>query len=131
MNKDGKNQMKEKELDLVAQDDTPDRAERRAQKAAEKKAEEKAAKAEKAWKKEKGKLRKTLTSSKFKHSGLATVFSCVFVAVVILVNVLFGMLVDRIPALSFDLTADQVNSLSEDAKKVADSVKEDVSIYII
>ena len=51
MNKDGKNQMKEKELDLVAQDDTPDRAERRAQKAAEKKAEEKAAKAEKAWKK--------------------------------------------------------------------------------
>ena len=49
MNKDGKNQMKEKELDLVAQDDTPDRAERRAQKAAEKKAEEKAAKAEKAW----------------------------------------------------------------------------------
>ena len=103
----------------------------KAQKAAAKKAEKKAEKAKKAQKSEKGKLRKKLTSSKFKHSGMATVFSCIFVAVVILFNVMFGLLVERFPALSFDLTSDQVNTLSEDAKKVADGVKEDVTIYII
>ena len=64
MNKTDKNQDSKKELDLVAKDETPDRAERKAQKAAAKKAEKKAEKAKKAKKSEKGKLRKKLTSSK-------------------------------------------------------------------
>lgn len=131
MNKTDKNQDSKKELDLVAKDETPDRAERKAQKAAAKKAEKKSEKAKKAKKSEKGKLRKKLTSSKFKHSGMATAFSCIFVAVVILFNVMFGLLVERFPALSFDLTSEQVNTLSEDAKEVAANVKEDVTIYII
>lgn len=62
---------------------------------------------------------------------MATAFSCIFVAVVILFNVMFGLLVERFPALSFDLTSEQVNTLSEDAKEVAANVKEDVTIYII
>ena len=41
MNKTDKNQDSKKELDLVAKDETPDRAERKAQKAAAKKAEKK------------------------------------------------------------------------------------------
>ena len=48
MNKNDKNQDSQKELDLVAKDETPDRAERKAQKAAAKKAEKKAEKAKSA-----------------------------------------------------------------------------------
>ena len=76
-------------------------------------------------------LKKTLKSRKFQRGGIATAFTAVFIVVVILVNVVVSLLSDRFPSMNIDLTANQVNTLSEEALDVAKEVQYDTNIYII
>lgn len=98
----------------------------------EKKAEEsKPAKDKKARKKGDSNVKKVLKSRRFKRGGMATVFTAVFVVVVILINVVVSLLSERFPSMNIDLTANQVNTLSDAALEVAKEVENDTTIYIL
>jgi ABC-2 type transport system permease protein len=70
-------------------------------------------------------------TEKFKHGTMATVFFVVFVALLIVLNVVVSVLTDRFPSMNIDMTAAGLNTLSEDAVNVAKNASLDTTIYII
>lgn len=76
-------------------------------------------------------LGKGLRSNKFKRGGMAALMSVVFIAIVVVVNVLVGILTQRFPSLNIDLTAKKLNTLSDQALETAQKVDEDTTIYLI
>lgn len=82
-------------------------------------------------KKEKVSLKKALTSEKFKHGSAATALTVIFIAAVVLVNVIVGILGERFPSMNIDMTKNSDNSLSEDAAEVVDTVDEKTEILIM
>lgn len=81
--------------------------------------------------KKKSSLGKLLRSNRFKRGGMATLMSVVFIAIVVVVNILVGALTERFPSMNIDLTAQKLNSLSDQAMKVAQGVEQDTAIYLI
>ncbi|MCI8386819.1 MAG: GldG family protein [Acutalibacter sp.] len=69
--------------------------------------------------------------NKFKRGGMATVMTVVFIAVVVVLNLLVSLLSERFPSMNIDLTAQKMNTLSEQALEVAGKVEEDTTIYLI
>lgn len=69
-------------------------------------------------------------SEKFKHGSTATAFTAGFIAVVILVNVLMGILSDRYPSINLDVTKSGNNTLSAEAVQVVDRVKIPATITV-
>lgn len=82
-------------------------------------------------KKEKVSLKKAMSSEKFKHGSMATALTAVFIAAVVLVNVLVGILGERFPSINYDMSQNSENSLSEAAIEVVDSVDEPTEILIM
>ena len=70
-------------------------------------------------------------SSRFRHGSVATAFSVGFIAVVVLLNVLVGILGDRFPSINLDLTKAGSNTLSEESLKVVDGVKIPTNVYVL
>lgn len=70
-------------------------------------------------------------SEKFKRGGLATVFTVVFIAIIIVLNVVFSVLTDRYPSMNIDLTKEKLNTLSENALTVVDNLDKKIEIFII
>ncbi len=110
-------------------------ADKKAEASSEEKVEEEKApknkKEKKAHKKGDSNIKKVLKSRQFKRGGMATVFTAVFVVVVILINVVVSLLSERFPSMNIDLTANQVNTLSDAALEVAKEVEEETTIYIL
>ena len=76
------------------------------------------------------KSKKFFHSARFKHGGMATAFTAGFIVVVILINVIVSQLGTRFPSINIDLTANSLNTLSEDAIEVVDSVELPTTITI-
>ncbi|WP_283609695.1 GldG family protein [Faecalispora anaeroviscerum] len=74
---------------------------------------------------------KVLSSQKMRRRGISTVFTAVFLAVIILLNVIVSMLSTRFPSINLDLSAQKTNSLTEDSIKVVDAVKLPTTITIL
>lgn len=72
-----------------------------------------------------------LKSNKFKHGTMATVFTLVFIAIIIALNIVVSALADRFPSMNMDLTAEGLNSLSETAVEAANKVQTDTEICIV
>lgn len=72
-----------------------------------------------------------LSSQKLRRRGISTVFTAVFLAAVILLNVVVSMLSSRFPSINLDLSAQKTNSLTQDALKVVDAVKLPTTITIL
>lgn len=70
-------------------------------------------------------------SSRFKRGGMATLMSVVFIAIVVVVNILVGVLTQRFPSMDIDMTAQKLNSLSDQALEIAGQVDQDTVIYLI
>ena len=70
-------------------------------------------------------------SSRFRHGSVSTAFTAVFLAVIVLVNVLVGILGERFPSVNLDLTQGKSNSLTEEGAKAVDSVKIPTEIYVL
>ena len=77
------------------------------------------------------KKKKPFNWNKFKRGGVATALSVVFIAIVVALNLLVSALTDRFPSLDIDLTAQKVNSLSDQALEIAKNVDREVTIYLI
>lgn len=81
--------------------------------------------------KKKGSVGNFFRSNKFKRGGMATLMSVVFIAIVVVVNVLVSALSNRFPSMNVDLTAEKLNSLSDQALEIAKGVQNDTDIYLI
>lgn len=79
----------------------------------------------------KGKKPSFFSGSKFKRGGMATALTVVFIAIVVVVNVLVSVLADRFPSMNVDLTAKKMNTLSEQALEVAGKVENKTEIFLI
>ncbi len=76
-------------------------------------------------------MMKFLKSNKMKQGAIATAFTAVFIVVVIIINILFTILTDRFPSMNLDLTAQGLNTLSEDSIEVAEGVTKPTEIIFI
>ena len=70
-------------------------------------------------------------SNKFKRGGMATLMTVVFIAIVVALNVVVSALTQRFPSMDIDMTAQGLNTLSDQAVEVAQSVDQDTTIYLI
>ena len=69
-------------------------------------------------------------SRRLKHGTLATVMTIVFVAAVVLVNVIATILLDKFP-LSLDLTKDQSFQMADDSKEFLKNLDTEVRIHVL
>lgn len=70
-------------------------------------------------------------SGRLKRSGMATMMTVVFIAIVVVLNLLVSILSDRFPSMNIDLTAQGMNTLSEQALEIAKGVTQPTEIYLI
>ncbi len=70
------------------------------------------------------------TNRKLRLGATATAITVVVAAVIVLINVVFGILADRFPW-TLDLTADQTYSLSEESRAVAEALSAEVAITVL
>lgn len=87
--------------------------------------------AEKKEKKQKQPGKKLFNMNKVKRGGVTTLMTVVFIAIVIVLNVVVSALTQRFPSMDIDLTAEGLNTLSDQALDVAKSVDEETTIYLI
>lgn len=71
-----------------------------------------------------------LKSQKFRRGSISTAFTAGFIAVVVLLNILVGILGQKFPSMNIDLTQTGTNSLSAQSEKVIDSVKIPTTVTI-
>ena len=69
-------------------------------------------------------------SRRFKHGTLATVITVVFIAAVVLVNIIATILLDKFP-LNIDLTKEQSMSMAEDSKDFLKKLDKEVKIHVL
>ena len=67
---------------------------------------------------------------RFKHGSLATVMTIGMVAVVVLVNIIFGMLADRFP-MDVDLTSDKIFEVSDQTVNYLKDLKQEVTVTVL
>ncbi|MDO4944664.1 MAG: GldG family protein [Ruminococcus sp.] len=77
----------------------------------------------------KDKKEKKFNGKKLKHGTMATVFTCVFLALLVLVNVVTTMLFDRYP-ITIDLTSEKIYSVSDESEEYVKNVDVDVMVTI-
>ncbi len=75
-------------------------------------------------------LRTQIKKKQFKHGVLAVILTVLFIAGVVLLNVVSMYAVERVPQLSPDLTAGDIYTLSDETIDLLGSLDEDVRIYI-
>lgn len=76
-------------------------------------------------------VREFFKSRSFKHGGIATALTVFFLIAMVLLNVLSVMLVDRIPALSPDMTTNSLYTLSDTTNELLASLEGDITIDIL
>lgn len=69
--------------------------------------------------------------NKFRRGGMATMLTVVFIAVVVVLNLLVSVLSERFPSMNIDLTAQKMNTLSDQALDIAKDIQQDTEIYLI
>jgi ABC-2 type transport system permease protein len=77
------------------------------------------------------KIKEYTASARFQHGSISTAFTVGFIAVIILINVIVGILGDKYPSMNLDLTKGSTNTLSTQALDIVKSVKEPVTLYIM
>ena len=65
---------------------------------------------------------------KFKYGSVATLFTAAFIAIVVVFNIVFNALATKY-MWYVDMTAEQVFTLSDEARDIMSDITEDVNIY--
>lgn len=78
-----------------------------------------------------GGLKALLKSRKIRHGSLSIILTAVGIAIVILINVITSLLIDRFPELKIDFTANNAYALSADTEEYMSHLDEDVTLYIV
>ncbi|MBQ7745764.1 MAG: hypothetical protein IJT85_09425, partial [Ruminococcus sp.] len=80
---------------------------------------------------EKRGLKAFLKSRKARYGAVATGIVLGTVAIVIVINIIVGLLVERFPELKLDLTANNAYALNEDTVDYMSHLDKDVTVYIL
>lgn len=75
------------------------------------------------------KPKKKREHKKLKHGAMSTVYTVIFVAVVVLVNIIAGIIFDRYP-ITFDLTKNNKYSISEQSEEYIEKIDCDITIRV-
>ena len=86
---------------------------------------------EKTTSKRQGGLKRFLSSRKARHGGIAISITVIAIAMVIAINVIMSLLVDRFPDLKLDFTSNGAYALSDDTAEYMSHLKKDVTFYIL
>lgn len=81
--------------------------------------------------KEKGKFKKFMKSRKAKHGTVAMAITALFIVMVIVLNIIIGLLVNRFPDLELDLTSNNSFALQDDTIDYVSHLNNDVTVYIL
>lgn len=68
-------------------------------------------------------------SKKFKHGGLSVLFTVIFIAAIVLVNVVFNLVLDRFD-IKADLTDNSIFTLSEESEEYLKGVDKKINFYV-
>ena len=98
--------------------------------AAETNAGKKVTKSKKSGKKD-SRFKKAMSSRKTRHRVQAVSISAIAVAVVVLINIISGLLVDRFPDLKADFTSNKAFELNDDTVEIMSHLNKDVSFHIV
>ena len=80
--------------------------------------------------KDKSKGNKKFNGKKLKHGAMATAFTCVFIAVVVLVNIIATIIFDKYP-ITLDLTENKIYSISDEAKEYVKTIGKEVNVTVL
>ncbi|HKM31982.1 MAG TPA: Gldg family protein, partial [Oscillospiraceae bacterium] len=72
---------------------------------------------------------KLFKSRKFKYGSVATIMTVIFIAAVVVFNIVAIMLVDRLPV-KVDLTDNQIFDISDETEEFLDDITEKITIVI-
>lgn len=81
--------------------------------------------------KKQSKLLAFLKSRNAKRGSIAIALTAIFIAIVIGLNIIAGLLTERFPIFSADLTASNVYELTEASLDYVDKLKDDITIYVL
>ena len=81
--------------------------------------------------KEKGKFKKFMKSRKAKHGTVAMAITALVIVMVIGLNIIIGLLVNRFPDLELDLTSNNSFALQDDTIDYVSHLNNDVTVYIL
>ena len=81
--------------------------------------------------KKKGRVKAFLTSRKAKKGSVAVIILAAFLAIIILVNIVTGLLVQRFPNLQFDMTSSGTYQLQKETVDYLKQLDQDVTIYVM
>ena len=82
-------------------------------------------------KKKDSKIKRLFKSRKLRKGSFSIMFIAVFVAVIIVLNMVASLLTEKIPALTFDLSTTKTTQLSQDTIDFLQTVKKDVTITVL
>ena len=75
------------------------------------------------------KIKKLLQNKKFKHGSLATAITAIFIAIIVVVNIVVALLIDRFDW-KIDLTANQIYQVTDQTEEYLKNYNEKVTIYV-
>ena len=81
--------------------------------------------------KKQGRIKAFFKSRKTKKGSVAVIILAAALAVVILLNIITGLLVQRFPNLQFDMTSSGTYQLQKDTKEYLDQLDEDITLYVL
>ncbi|MCH5303529.1 MAG: GldG family protein, partial [Ruminococcus sp.] len=79
----------------------------------------------------KGKLKALLKSRKAKRGSVAVAITAIFICIIVLLNFITGLLVERFPSLQFDMTASQTYQLQNDTQEYISQLDKDITLYVL
>lgn len=82
-------------------------------------------------KKAKGGFKSFLKSRKARYGALSTAIVIGVVAIIVVLNIVTGLLVERFPNLKLDLTANSAYALSDDTADYLSHLDKDVAVYVL
>ena len=81
--------------------------------------------------KKNGGLKALFQTRKVRHGSVAIAITAVVIALVVVLNIIVGLLVDRFPNLKVDFTSNQAYALQNDTADYMSNLKKDVKMYIL
>ncbi|MBQ1507165.1 MAG: hypothetical protein IIZ36_01920, partial [Ruminococcus sp.] len=82
-------------------------------------------------KRDKGGLKAFLKSRKARHGAISVAITAIFIAMVIVVNIICGLLVDRFPDIKLDFTSNQAFAIQEDTAEYMSRLENDVTVNVL
>lgn len=82
-------------------------------------------------KKKNGGFKNFLKSKKTRHGSMSIIITAIIVALVIVLNVVCGLLVDRFPDIKLDFTSNNSFALQEDTLDYVSHLDKEVTLYIL